>query len=224
MKKIYLIRHGQSEANAGTTVYPNETIPLSRLGSVQAWHLAQWLHTTIQDVDAVFVSPYLRTQQTAQPYLTKTDLIPSVLPCLQELDMLAFENIASLSFAEIGALAEKFWQQDNHYRDGENTDSFDDFVKRVQAARQHFEQMADGTYVMFGHGIWISMLIWQLMHQDDAKVQDKASFASYKRHLYPNNCAVYLLSIDDDNHALIGKVYDGSTPPKTANEPSLHAD
>ena len=66
MKKIYLIRHAQSESNAGLLVRPNADINITELGNTQARELADWLHTHISEpIDDIFVSQFVRTQQTA---------------------------------------------------------------------------------------------------------------------------------------------------------------
>ncbi len=72
MKKIYLIRHAQSESNAGVAIRPNHEINITELGKTQANELADWLQQHIDEpITDIFISRYLRTQQTAEPFLTK---------------------------------------------------------------------------------------------------------------------------------------------------------
>ena len=79
MKKIYLIRHAQSESNAGQAVRPNHAINLTDVGKTQAQALAEWLTDHISEpVTEIFVSQYLRTQQTAQPYIQRTNRLAIV--------------------------------------------------------------------------------------------------------------------------------------------------
>ena len=42
MKKIYLIRHAQSQSNAGQAVRPNHAINLTDVGKTQAQWWARW--------------------------------------------------------------------------------------------------------------------------------------------------------------------------------------
>ncbi|HLP79076.1 MAG TPA: phosphoglycerate mutase family protein [Acidobacteriota bacterium] len=61
--RLYVIRHGYSEGNA-MGIYdddPTDNLPLSEEGKMQAQELAQ----RFPRVDCVFVSQFLRTQQTA---------------------------------------------------------------------------------------------------------------------------------------------------------------
>lgn len=62
MKKIWLIRHGESIANAGQPTQDHSMIPLSPLGIKQAQDLAL---TITEKPDLIVTSPYLRAQQTA---------------------------------------------------------------------------------------------------------------------------------------------------------------
>jgi broad specificity phosphatase PhoE len=64
MKEVWLIRHGESEANAGLASSDPALIPLTEKGYQQAVKVS----TVISMIPSLIVfSPYLRTQQTAQP-------------------------------------------------------------------------------------------------------------------------------------------------------------
>ena len=141
MKNIYLIRHAQSAANAmpshgGLVTYRNADIPITELGQTQAASLAQWLREHTPQPDAVFVSPYLRTQQTARPYLEQSSLKAEVLHDLHEFNYLSFANIDGQNFTRLKQLSEAYWQRnDPDYRDGEDCDSFASFYRRIADTR-----------------------------------------------------------------------------------------
>jgi len=62
--RVWLIRHGQSESNAGLPSADWQGIPLTELGHQQAARIAG----VFTDPPKLIVSsPYLRAQQTAQP-------------------------------------------------------------------------------------------------------------------------------------------------------------
>lgn len=199
MKKFYLIRHAQSESNAALVIRENHLINITDTGRQQAKDLADYLQNLDVLIDGILVSPYIRTQQTAQPYL---DLHPEqasklqILPSLHEINIFEYEQIKNLSFDQIRILARQFWQEKNDYKAGDDADSFDSFFQRVQDARRCFEQLPDGNYLVFTHGMWIGMLIWQLLHQDGPRCQDKQAFIQYEHTIRPNNCDVYLLTMD----------------------------
>jgi hypothetical protein len=76
MIRVFLIRHGESESNAGFPSDDPESIPLTTLGHRQAEQIAR----VFSELPALIVtSPYLRARQTAQPTISR---FPSVL-CLE---------------------------------------------------------------------------------------------------------------------------------------------
>lgn len=195
MKTFYLIRHAQSQSNAGLVVSENHKIALTDLGHEQAKELSDWLTDTIdKPIREVLISTYLRTQQTALPYLSRHKVTPLVIEELREFNNLEFEKIKALSFAQIATLSEAFWQTgDIYHQDGEDTDSFASFVQRVQSARAYFDTLPDGNYIVFTHGMWIGMLLWQILHADGQRIFDMQKFREFELAIRPKNCEVYQL-------------------------------
>ncbi len=195
MKKIYLIRHAQSESNAGQAVRPNHQINITDVGKTQAQELADWLSANVTEpVTEIFVSQYLRTQQTAQPYLQRTKRTATVIDELHEFNFLDFDTIKDLSFDDIRVIADDFWQQHSAHRASEVTDSFEHFVARVQKVRAYFDALPDGTYLVFTHGMWIGMLVWQLLIGDSPRLYNMKKFREFELATRPKNCEVLLLA------------------------------
>ena len=68
MVRVWLIRHGQSESNAGLPSADWRGIPLTELGRQQAERIAE----VFADPPKLIVrSPYLRAQETAQPTIAR---------------------------------------------------------------------------------------------------------------------------------------------------------
>lgn len=195
MKKIYLIRHAQSESNAGQAVRPNHAINLTDVGKTQAQELADWLSANVTEpVTEIFVSQYLRTHQTAQPYLQSTKRTATVIDELHEFNFLDFDTIKDLSFDDIRVIADDFWQQHSAHRASKVTDSFEHFVARVQKVRAYFDTLPDGTYLVFTHGMWIGMLIWQMLLGDSPRLHNMKKFREFELATRPKNCEVLLLA------------------------------
>jgi phosphohistidine phosphatase len=77
--KLYLIRHGAAEAGA-----PNDaTRRLSSRGESQAVGAAKWLAKNIKGPVSIWASPYLRTQQTAEPIAKALGIGIVTHECLQ---------------------------------------------------------------------------------------------------------------------------------------------
>ncbi|MFW2176751.1 MULTISPECIES: histidine phosphatase family protein [unclassified Moraxella] len=192
-KKIYLIRHAQSESNAGKLVRPNHEINITELGQTQANELAEWLQSHINEPIAdIFISQYVRTHQTAKPFLDKVGRSATMIDDLHEINYLDFERIKDLSFDEIRKLADEFWQKSPSHQDSDVTDSFEQFVQRVKNVRAFFDGLPDGTYVVFTHGMWIGMLMWQVLLGNSPRVMNMQRFREFELVVRPKNCEVFL--------------------------------
>ncbi|MGF6148293.1 bifunctional RNase H/acid phosphatase [Kingella potus] len=206
MKNIYLIRHAQSEANAmpahgGTVNRRNADIPITALGQTQAGNLARWLAEHTPAPDAVFVSPYLRTHQTAAPFLEQGRLKAEVLHDLHEFNYLSYANIEGKTFAQLRGLSEDYWQRnDPDYRDGGDCDSFASFYRRISDTREYFRRLPEGSYTVFGHGFWIGLLLWQLIRRDNGI--DMRRFRTFELQVRPRNTEVFLLRSDKDGETI----------------------
>lgn len=161
MRTILLVRHGQSQANAGGVTTAHHAIPLTRIGHAQAHALADRLP---QQAAAILASPYERAQDTARPYSQKLGLPVHTMDALHELDAIALECITGMTGVQRGEVAAAYWTAaDPHLRTGAGAETFTEFAQRVQVFRlQTLPQLADGS-VLFGHGMWIEMLFWQLL-------------------------------------------------------------
>lgn len=210
MKTFYLIRHAQSESNAMQTIRPNHEIALTELGKTQAMEIATWLTNHIPTPDKVFVSSYARTHQTAQPYLDKLGLTPTVMDGLREFNYLDYEHIKDLSYPQIIKLAQNYWAKaDVDYTDSPTTDSFSHLVRQVKAVRDDFAKLPEGTYVVFTHGMWLMMLAWQLMHGYQgghcSRVFHMTKFRDFELAISPKNCEVFAY-IQHNHLETIGKL------------------
>ena len=149
MKTLYLIRHAQSEANAGGISKLERDIELSPLGCEQA----QALVARLPPGRRVYTSELHRTQQTAAPYCAAYGIIPRVLPLLNEFSCLAFERIRGMDGTARRPLAAAYWQRaDPQECTGAGADSFAAFNRRVSAFLAYYPQLEDGS-LLFGHGI-----------------------------------------------------------------------
>jgi len=83
--QLYLIRHGEVEEKYHR-VFGGSRIDmaLSPLGHDHGAALARWMEGS--KLDAVYVSPMLRVQQTIAPLLARRSLTPVIMPDLREVD------------------------------------------------------------------------------------------------------------------------------------------
>ncbi len=222
MKKIYIVRHGQSHSNAGGHVMLNAEIPLTELGHNQAKEVADWLMETIKNdgetISSISVSKYLRTHLTAEPLVALTGLKPRVIDGLQEFNYLAFENIEHMKVAEILEMASRYWEEQSpEYINGieyckaddensNNPESFQQFEQRTSKVLEELHSLADGTHVVYSHGLWISMLIWKILAQPVDSNQAMQNFRHFEMSIRARNCEVFLLTLEEGKTPAITKV------------------
>jgi probable phosphoglycerate mutase len=138
--RLLLLRHGQTHGNttgALDTAFPG--LDLTELGERQAEAAARVLKST--GIDAIYVSPLVRTQQTAAPLAAATGLEPVILDGLREIAAADFEMATDHDsiLGYIGTVAD--WiegRYDTRMSGGENGHEFlaryDDAIGRVIAA------------------------------------------------------------------------------------------
>jgi phosphoglycerate mutase family protein len=192
VKTLYLIRHAQSEANAGGISKPERDIALSPLGREQA----QALVARLARSNHVYVSELRRTHETAAPYCRAHGITPQVLPQLNEFSCLAFDRIRGMDGTARRPLADAYWQRADPLEcTGAGADSFAAFNQRLSAFLAHYPQLEDGS-LLFGHGIWIGLLAWRLLGFSAETATDMAAFRRFQTGLPMPNTAVWQLQGD----------------------------
>lgn len=103
MKTIYLIRHGESEADILNVHEGRADFPLTERGRQQAGAMGKWMAEHCR-VDMIFASPLRRAAQTAQ-YLSEA----TGIPVISDDDLMEFNNglLAGLPFEEADRLYPK---------------------------------------------------------------------------------------------------------------------
>lgn len=157
---IWIIRHAESQSNAGLPTTGPYDNGLSELGYVQAKCIPDVIQ---QPPDLIVTSPYLRTQLTAQPLRNQYSQVPVDVWQVQEFTYLTFP-IGQLTTSEMRRpLSQAYWERcDPHYVDGENAESFIQLMVRVRNALTQMHQQT-GFVVIFTHGLFIKALLWQIL-------------------------------------------------------------
>lgn len=191
LSTITFIRHGQSVANAGGVSIPHPEIPLSPLGETQSRVLADLLP---HDPPLVLTSDYLRTQQTAAPFVERIGRTARQNSLLHEFDNFDFSVIKGLTGDQREPIREAYWAKaDPHYRMGPQAETFYEFEQRVQAFMPQLDELPHGT-VVFGHGMWIGLMIWKQLGFSAGDATTMSAFRRFQLGLPMPNCAVYHLN------------------------------
>ncbi|MCU4483089.1 histidine phosphatase family protein [Acinetobacter ursingii] len=154
---IYLIRHAQSIANINGRAASHASIDLTDYGHQQAESLAKQLPIA----DRIFISPFIRTLQTAQPIVQRDGVQPEVLE-IQEFSYLSDARCQNTTLEERKPFVDAYWAQANpDYKDAEDAESFAEFYQRVMdfsgilsGLRDHYQVK---NLMVFSHGQFLTL-------------------------------------------------------------------
>ncbi|MFT2157985.1 histidine phosphatase family protein [Pseudomonas putida] len=160
MKNVWLIRHGESAANAGEPTKDHASIPLTAKGLEQARMVAQSITSA---PGLILASPFLRAQATALP---TTALYPAVAletwP-IHEFTYPAPTRCVYTALAQRRGWVEAYWERsDPVFSDGEGAESFFDLVARALAFLERLVEQPANDIVAFAHGQFMNTVRWLL--------------------------------------------------------------
>lgn len=200
--KIVFIRHGESTGNAGIPSHDLSQIELTDKGHLQAAMLASaWV-----DIPSLIAtSPYLRTQLTAQPTITRFPMLPvEVLP-IEEFTYLEPSRWNGTSRAKRLPHIDAFWDQaDPTYQDGPGAESFDTLLARVQMTFDRINRLEPGSLVYaFSHGQFMQALRLRLMFPEWSSKQLMQRFWSFDKEHPILNAALVIAHRQESTWALV---------------------
>ena len=164
MQNLYLVRHGQSQANVDEEIYksiPDHRIALTDKGQTQAAFAGKELNYTLQGSTRIVHSPWLRAKQTAD--LIKEQLIFHKTTVLVE-DPLIYEHSILHSYEDMKN-KEDYYSHEKYsfgsfwYKSG-TSESLADVYAR---ARIFVNDLKAGRYqgdnlIIVSHGLFILMV------------------------------------------------------------------
>ncbi|WP_028926529.1 histidine phosphatase family protein [Pseudonocardia acaciae] len=189
--RAWLVRHGQSEANAGIPGPDPGATPLTPLGRRQAERVAQ----AVPEAPALIVtSPFARARATAERTIARFPGSPVQEWPVQEYHYLGqFHDLATTS-GEREPYVRAYWERaDPHLVNGD-AESFADLIDRVELCLTRLDQRPEGLVAVFTHGMFTMALLWWLLTGRGEVTTDAMrrfrTFADACR--IPNGCIVEL--------------------------------
>ncbi|REE96829.1 histidine phosphatase family protein [Thermomonospora umbrina] len=161
-RRVWLIRHGQSESNAGLPTDGPAAAPLTEHGHDQAARLA----ATFEAPPALVVSsPFLRARQTARPTLERFPDVPHEEWPVQEFTFLGRLHAPRTTGPQRLPHARAYWERnDPAHATGGDGESFKALITRAHTFLNHLtERPEDGLIAVFTHGIFMKAVIWCLL-------------------------------------------------------------
>lgn len=184
-RTLLLVRHGESEGNAGRMFTGHSASPLSTLGQRQAEALADALEPL--SPTAIYSSDLARAVSTAAPLAARTGITVSIDARLRERDMGSFVGV---TFETLEAEQPEAWHA-LRTRDPEFTppggESHRQCGARVNLAIDDIlAAHPTGTVVVVSHGVALHHVLRRLLKADDTGLV-----------LPTENCGVHRLDWSD---------------------------
>lgn len=185
MKRIWLIRHGESVANAGAATDNHVTIPLSENGHKQAREISQNIPCA---PELIITSPFLRTQETASYTITRYPAVPVTVWDIQEFTYLAPASCVGTTAAERRERVNAYWQRlDPDYIDGQDAESFAMLLSRARMAIERLARLEEKYIIMFTHAQFIRAMT---LLKDNQEQDIKYLMSQFRQLPKYGNCEV----------------------------------
>jgi probable phosphoglycerate mutase len=195
--RVWLVRHGQSESNAGTpSARPGES-PLTARGREEAERVA----TTIPKPALIVVSPYVRAAQTAAPTIARFPAVPHEEWPVQEFTYLGEFYDRLTTAEERRPRVVEYWRRADPHLAQDGAESFADLLGRVHALVERLSRQPAGPVAVFTHGTFIRAVIWTLVTGGTADHEGMRDF-----HRFHDRIAV-------PNGAVVGLGFPAGAPP-----------
>lgn len=157
-KRIYLVRHAESESNAGG-ILGGEKTPLSEQGLTQAQFIAK--RASNLPIDIIISSSMFRAQQTAQCI---ADTIGKPIGAISDLFVERRHPSAQLGLTEKHPEAVRLEEiiNSNFGKDGfrhSDEENFEDLKARALQALAYLEEREEQNILLVTHGMFLRVLM-----------------------------------------------------------------
>jgi len=226
-RRILLIRHAESVANAGKPTSNPKTIPLSSKGVIQAEGILNnfFIPNRIRPKRIVYTD-HDRTEQTAKPtkeYFTNPQNFPDANQVIVE----RWDNIGEFSYLgqfenslvptnleERRPAVEAYWDRSEPEHSEGGGQTFNSFVQRGIDFVDKLKHVEEDIAV-FGHGIFMNMVHWILQERietiDQITSDLMKEFKQFAGRNPVENASVHEIDLEEGTWTTI------YTPPQIAN-------
>lgn len=162
IKKVYFVRHGETEGNAGGYFQFPDT-PLTQTGHDGARALAErFRHLKI---DELIVSPFLRTQQTAEPISKVLDLPIITYEDFHEIDQATVMRGVKI-YSDAGKAYNELYYKEHFISSDhqlEGLENYHDVITRVKSCITMLEENKNENILVVSHGNFLRFVIAYLL-------------------------------------------------------------
>jgi probable phosphoglycerate mutase len=192
-KKVYFVRHGQSEGNI-SPVFQSLESPLSEMGKKQAELIAERISKI--SFETLIVSPLSRTKETAEAITTVTGKQPEY----SELFVERAKPTQLSGKSHEDEEAHKLWQEweKSLYTPGfraEDGENFDDLITRADRALEFLAQRPEKEMVVVTHGYFLRTLVARVILGDALTPE---AFKSFQSRVSMQNTGLTVMKYGED--------------------------
>ncbi|MNG01630.1 Alpha-ribazole phosphatase [compost metagenome] len=196
MKRVRLIRHAESAANAGLATTAPDSIPLTEKGQLQARALADSITSA---PDLIISSPFERAIATALPTTERFSHVPFEIWPVEEFTYLSPNRFVGTTPADRKPYAESYWKiGDAEFTGGPGAESFDHLLERADAMLAKLADHDAQNILVFSHGQFIRAAAWLIKHGNHARSYElMREFRAHDVKEPFRNCSSYQLVFSD---------------------------
>lgn len=214
--RVWLIRHGESESNAGLPSSDPGSAPLTALGHWQAEQVAR----AFADAPALIVtSPFSRARQTARPTISRFPAAACQEWPVQEFTYLGDLHGRPMTSAERAPYTRAYWDQSDPHLARDGAESFAGLLSRTTDFLARLRDQRPGPVAVFTHGIFMRAVAWSVLTGITSPAEaDMGNFRSFARVcIVPNGSVVELRYPGPDAPATLSgtTIHLAAGPPRT---------
>lgn len=198
MKKVYFIRHGESEGNR-LKIHQSQATPLTEIGLSQAKIVA--LRFTKIHASLIIASPCLRAQQTAKAIAEKNNLHISTNDLFTEKrgpsELAGLAHDSQQSRTVRSEIALHFFDQNGHWQYSDEETAYE-FAQRIKQGLDFLSQRPEENLLVVSHSLVLHMIFATILSQDcNQRLTDLYSIYENFR---INNTSVSVAIYDEESH------------------------
>ncbi len=201
VKKIYFVRHGQTDSNINGS-YQSPEEPLNARGLVQADVVSERMKSLT--IDRIFASTALRTQQTAAAIRRSTNLAVEISPLFREFDIPTSLHGAQYD-ADPESKGNRFRREREAFVDDKNwhfedEENYHDLFMRATEALSFLSALPEENILVVSHGNFLRTCIGYVINGGECTPRDVIRF---RKTIETSNTGVTLFECDGTNWKLV---------------------
>jgi broad specificity phosphatase PhoE len=196
MKKVYFVRHGESDANAGGIIKPENEVALTELGHQQAAFMGE--RAKKLDAQVIVASTLLRAHQTAGYIQEATGLPMETSPLFIERRYPSGQHGLTLehpSIKDINHILERrFGDEDAKHSDEE---TFEEIKERTAKAFEYLKNRPEENILVVTHGIFLRMVVGYALFGEKLTRRDAGNIVNVFK---TKNTGISFLEYDEEKN------------------------